>query len=184
MIVSCSVASTRFMTTTKKRIGLLSVLASLALASGCVTTEPGSVSSPTAPQTFSGFASNPGATVELYAFSKQTNAWEPAADTTTTASTTPTNFGGRTVYAWNLQSTVLETPTDWCRISTGCSQNSNGGIRLQFREVGGQWSPLLTFDNGGVGCTITAVNNGGDLFESAWNCKAQIFDELRFSFVQ
>lgn len=184
MIVSCSVASTRFMTTTKKRIGLLSALASLILASGCVTTEPAGVTNPAVSQTFTGYASNPGATVELYAFSKQANAWEPTPDTTTTASSTPTNYGGRTVYSWSMPSTLLENPTDWCRVELGCSQNGSGGMRIQFREVGGDFSPLLTFDNGGVGCTITAVNNGGNLFESAWNCRAQVFDELRFSVVQ
>lgn len=171
------------MTTTKIRSGLLATLACLLLAGGCVVTEPAGVS-PFNSETFTGFASQPGATVQLYAFSKQTNAWELAADTTTLSSTTPTTYGGRTVYSWTMQSTLLDVATDWCRVDSSCSTGGEGDLRIQFREVGGEFSPLLTFDDGGFACTTTAVNNGGDLFASAWNCRGQVFDELRFVVIQ
>ena len=37
---------------------------------------------------------------------------------------------------------------------------------------------LLTFDKGGVDCTIQAVKGGGDLYASAWGCKGEIYDEV------
>lgn len=172
------------MTTTTKRVGLLNVLASLLLASGCVTTEPSNLSAPTSSQTFTGFASQPGATVELYAFSKQANAWELTPDTTTTASSSPSTYGGSTGYYWAIESTLVETATDWCRVKPGCSPNSEGDLRVQFREIGGSVNPLLTFDDGGLTCTINAVENGENLLQSAWNCKAQTFDELRIVFIE
>ena len=163
------------------RLGLLGLVAGLAFAPGCVVTEPAGVNPFTA-KTFSGFASQPGATVELYAFNHSTNAWEASPDVSTTASTTATTYGGRTVYAWHVQTTLLEDPTDWCRVRASCTPGE-GDLRIQFREIGGEYNPLLTFDDGGVSCMINAVNNGGDLFASAWNCKAEVFDELRFVIV-
>ncbi|MBL4683595.1 MAG: hypothetical protein JKY37_03310 [Nannocystaceae bacterium] len=170
--------------TTIKRASLIGALASLAIASGCVTTEPSAIHQPWTQTTYTGFASHSGATVELYAFSQATNAWEAVPDTTTTASTTSTTYGGRTVYAWNLQSTLLETAADQCRVSSSCSYGAEGTIRIQFREVGGDYNPLLTFDDGGVSCVLSAVNNDGeDLYGAAWNCKASIFDELRINVI-
>ncbi len=164
------------------RAGLLGALACSALATGCVMTEPTGVN-PLTSKTFTGFASQPGATVELYAFSQLTNTWETVPDATTTASTTATTYGGRTVYSWNVQSTLLEVATDWCRVRSSCTPGE-GTLRIQFREVDGDYNPLLTFDDGGVDCMMTAVNNGGDLFASAWDCKAQVFDELRFYIIE
>lgn len=171
------------MTMTTKRVGLTGALLSLALAAGCVATEPTGVD-PRVQKTFTGFASNPGATVELYAFSRLTNAWETLPDTTTTSSIIPTTLAGRTVYSWTMQSTLLEVATDWCRVGGNCSSSSEGPLRIQFREIDGDFSPLLTFDDGGFDCMISAASGGEDLFVAAWGCKAQIFDELRFYIIQ
>ena len=166
------------MMTSMKQLALLAGLASLAATSGCVTSEPaglvGSV------QDFGGFASKPGATVQLYVFDRQSNNWEAAPDTTVTARTTPTNYGGRTIYSWTMDDVnLLETAADECRISPFCNPApGDSSIRIQFREVGGDFSPLLTFDDGGVSCTVDAVSAGADLFGAAWNCKGVIFDEL------
>lgn len=167
------------MITSMKQLVLTAALTSLAATSGCVTTEEGGLEGPV--QDFGGFASKPGATVQLYAFDRQADSWEAVPDTFVTASTTPTNYGGRTIYSWDMNDVdLLETAADDCRLSPTCTPAAgDSSIRVQFREVGGDWSPLLTFDHGGVSCTISAVSGGADLFGAAWNCKGVIFDELK-----
>ncbi len=165
------------MTISTESLALVVGLASLATTSGCVTTESGNLLGTV--QDFSGYASKPGATVQLYAFDLQANDWEAVPDTTVTASTTPTNFGGRTIYAWNMNDVnLLETPADRCRMDPACSASGDSSIRLQFREVDGDFSPLLTFDEGGVSCTLDGVLDGEDLFAAAWQCKGLVFDEV------
>lgn len=148
--------------------------------SGCVTTEDNlALGNPSASLAFEGFASAPGATVEVYAFDKSAGDWESAPLATTSASTGPLNYGGRTIYPWNLTTTLIDDsdPTTLCRLSPNCSL-AESSIRVQFREVGGEYSPLLTFDKGGVSCTMNKVDQGTDLYAAAWECKGQIFDEL------
>ncbi|PRP91185.1 hypothetical protein ENSA5_57570 [Enhygromyxa salina] len=149
-------------------------------ASGCVTTEDTLVlGNPTAPLTFGGYASAPGATVELYAFDRSTDDWEPKPLATTIADNTPFTYGGRTIYSWNLTTTLIDNddPSSLCRLSPRCTL-AESSIRVQFREVDGDHNPLLTFDKGGITCTAKKVNDGADLYAAAWECKGEIFDEL------
>lgn len=161
-------------------VGVAALAATLAVLGGCVTTE--TVQNLHAPQQFTGFASAPGATVELYAFDHSANAWESQPMATVTASSSPLNYGGRTIYPWTTSATIIDGPSDWCRVSPSCSPG-HGTVRLQFREPGGQLGNLLTFDPGGVSCTMDAVSAGQDLFVAAWNCKGTIWDEVRVPIV-
>ncbi|MGH1344698.1 MAG: hypothetical protein ACRBN8_24275 [Nannocystales bacterium] len=171
------------MSTSLKHLALVVGLTSLVATSGCVTTEQSGLNGPV--QDFGGFASKPGATVQLYVYDRQANAWEAAPDTEVIASTVPTNYGGRTIYGWNMNDVnLLETAADDCRISQSCTATpGDSSIRVQLREVGGDFSPLLTFDDGGVSCTISAVAGGADLFAAAWGCKGTVFDELSINII-
>ncbi|MGH1344697.1 MAG: hypothetical protein ACRBN8_24270 [Nannocystales bacterium] len=146
--------------------GLLTV-AALALAA-CVTTpyndewvDPNDVD-------FAGYAEEPGGTVEIQGRNTQTNAWVTI--TSVTASTTPFNYGGETLYSWSAPNvdTLFSGQCFWgtgasCTISAG-----SASAEFRVREVGGR--VYTTFEDGGTVCVVNQVSAGTNWFTAAVNC--------------
>jgi len=119
---------------------------------------------------FSGYAEEPGATVEIQARNTQTGAWVTITSATTTASTTAFNYGGETLYPWTSPDidTLFPAQCFWgtgpsCSISAG-----SAGATFRVREVGGR--TFTTFDEGGTTCVINQVTAGTNWFAAAVNC--------------
>lgn len=148
------------------RTGLLAVVA--AALSACVTTpyndewvDPNDID-------FQGYAENPGSTVEIQARNTQTNAWVTI--TSATASTTPFNYGGETLYQWSALNVDTLFPSQ-CFWGTGASCNIPPGTssaEFRVREAGGRI--FTTFDEGGTVCVINQVTAGTNWFAAAVNC--------------
>lgn len=165
----------------KTRTYSASALVLAMLTTACVyTPESGTFFDPTVDKSFAGLASNPGGTIQLYAFNKNTAAWVLL--TQLTASTTPQNFNDdRVHYYWSV-SHRLASRADWrCFLSENCSTSSEGTyeVRYQVREVDGTAPILYTFDQGGLSCWSSNYNDGEDMYSAYWPCRAQIFDEVR-----
>jgi hypothetical protein len=151
------------------------------LAGACVyTPESGTYFDPGRDQTFAGFASNPGATIRLFALELDTNEWIELA--TATASDSPyTLRHDRTHYLWSLHATLEDQP-DWeCFLHPSCTIPSEGvyEVRFQIREDDGAAPILYTFDEGGLACWNQRYQSGQDAYVAYWPCRAEIFDELR-----
>lgn len=117
---------------------------------------------------FSGYAENPGATVEIEAFDTQTNTWVTIESST--ASSFPTNYGGETLYQWS-ETGVDTSPSGQCIWGTGAAcVISTGTASAKFRvhEVGGR--RYTTFDQGGTTCVINQVAAGTNWFTAGVNC--------------
>ncbi len=119
---------------------------------------------------FQGYAQNPGATVEIQAFDRWTNTWMTI--DTATATTTPTTYGGETLYAWNLYA-VDTTDTGFCvwgdpAFATCPVPAGSSAAEFRVREVGGR--TLTTFEDGGAACVIDSVTAGANWFSAAISC--------------
>jgi len=124
---------------------------------------------------FKGFASQAGAEVELYGYNRVTNRWDLFASTH--ASSSPINYGGRMLYHFVIRHR-LDT-TDTLFIDYFTSPPLGGWVDYRVREPGGPLGTLLTFDPGGLSCTIDRVNHGEDVYLAAWACKAEEYDRVR-----
>lgn len=157
----------------------LAALLSLALGACVITPEEGDIAlgNPNASILFQGFASAPNATIELNILNKSTGEWETFA--TTNSGAVPTTFGGQEMFSWSINTPVMDTtnPDHLCRLTPSCSLQEST-VFVQFEEIDGDFSPLMTFDSGGVQCTINEVNTGADLLTAAWTCKGTIFDQI------
>ncbi|MEM9462216.1 MAG: hypothetical protein AAGF11_49130 [Myxococcota bacterium] len=161
---------------------LLPILAAaplLTLGACVISPEEGNVAlgNPNASLFFEGFASAPNATIELQILNKATSQWETFA--TTTSSALVFTFGGQDMYSWNIDTPVMDTsdPAHLCRLTPSCSLQEST-VFVRFEEIDGDFSPLMTFDDGGVQCTVNEVNNGADLLTAAWTCRGTIWDQI------
>lgn len=117
---------------------------------------------------FGGYAEGSGATVQIQGRNTQTGAWVTI--TSVTASTTPFNYGGETLYQWNAPNvdTLFPAQCFWgtgsnCSISPGAA-----GASFRVREVGGR--TFTTFDDGGTACVIDEVTGGTNWFTAGAIC--------------
>lgn len=166
----------------KRVTSVLTLLIAASLCgSACVySPENGTVFAVDQNLSLGGLASQPGATVQLTAFNKETESWDQLDEVT--ASTYPLHFNDdKTLYQWSMSFRMDDVPNWECYYHPSCTIPSEGlyEVRFQFLEPGGDSSFLYTFDEGGLACWNQHYNNGEDIYVAYWNCKAQIFDELR-----
>lgn len=117
---------------------------------------------------FNGYAENPGATVEIEAFDTQTNTWVTIQSSTATS--TPTNYGGETLYQWS-ETGVDTSPSGQCIWGAGPScviPTGSASAKFRVHEVGGR--RYTTFDEGGTTCVINQVAAGTNWFTAGVNC--------------
>lgn len=164
------------------RLGLSSLLAfvvSTLATTGCVTDPTnGEHFQGGTPTYFAGFAGAPGATVEVQVRNKSTNQWEVLS--TATSNNNATVFGGRSVYHWSTNATILDfnLPNTFCRVTANCLPQIGATASVRVVEVGSSLGQLITFEDGGLDCTVDGVNAGEDLFVSAWDCRSPDSPEL------
>ncbi len=148
------------------------LLLGAALLSSCVTgpnnndwVDPSAVD-------FTGYAQNPGATIEIQALDKITSVWITVS--TTTARTSPTNYGGETLYYWSDldTDTLVSGQCIWgdgshpnCSIPAG-----SASATFRVREVGG--NTMVTFEDDGVACVVNEVDSGSSWFAAGNTCKS------------
>lgn len=133
-------------------------------AAGCVySPNDGDSRCPGAPFTLQGFASAPGATLTVEAFNDDTDVWEPVSSTT--ATTGPTTFGGRTLYSFSASVTLGD------QHFTPFTPDAFASVRV--REQGGALALLVTYDAGGVGCVVDHVfDEGDDWYAAGYECRS------------
>jgi hypothetical protein len=134
------------------------------LVGGCVTAPYNHQSEcPNNAFTVTGFAQNPGATVQVQAFNDDTSAWEVVA--TTTASGSGLTFGGNTAYSWSSSVTLAD------RHFTPFTPDAFASLRV--REVNGSLSYLVTFESDGISCVVDKVfNQNESWFAAGWECRS------------
>ena len=116
---------------------------------------------------FEGFASRPGARVDIYVLDRRANSW--VFQRSATASTGPLMFGGEALYHWRT-SVRLADDGNWpCYLQDDCAFG-DGLVRYQVREPGGRLPVLYTFGPGGLDCTINGVLSGKTLVEAYVPC--------------
>ncbi len=122
-----------------------------------------------------GYAENAGATIEVQAYDRDRNVWTTIVSTA--ASRTETNFGGETVYAWSITSFDFSAnprfgcylgDRGYCDVPAGFAS-----VKLKFREIGGSLTNLITYDEDGfVGCVVSRVFDGANLFVAGQECRS------------
>lgn len=109
---------------------------------------------------FAGYAEHAGDSVDIQAYDKHTNTWVTVR--TVTASSSPTNYGGETLYGWTAQNTNtwVSSACIWgdgawsnCPIPAGSAYAT-----FRVRESGGRI--YTTFEDDGIGCVVDKVNSG------------------------
>lgn len=159
-------------------LGAVMALAAVA-TTGCVTDPSnGEHFHGDTPTLFAGFAGAPGATVEVQVHNKNTDQWEVLSTTTSTSNAT--DFGGRNVYHWTTTGTILDFnfPNTFCRLTANCVPQLGATASVRVMELGSSVSQMVTFEADGLNCTVDGVNDGEDLFLSAWNCRSPDSPEL------
>jgi len=121
---------------------------------------------------FAGYAEGAGDTVDIQAFDKHTSEWVTIR--TVTASTTPTNYGGETLYSWSASNTDTGV-SGYCIWGDGAWSNcpipaGSAYATFRVRESGGRI--YTTFDDGGVSCVIDEVTDGENWFTAGSVCSS------------
>jgi hypothetical protein len=144
--------------------------APLVLAAACMTspTTDSGVSAPDAPVTFTGFAYQPGAAVEIKVLNRSTGVHEIVA--TTRATTSPTTLGGATLYYWQTSAILYDAtqPATACRFTPSCQLVGVGEVLVRAHERG--VGDLVTFDASGLDCVYDKLNAGHGWLDSGQAC--------------
>jgi len=127
---------------------------------------------------FSGYAENPGATIEVQAYDQSRNIWTTVR--TTTANDSATTFGGESVYSWKIENFDFTTIDNWdcywgfrgyCSISPGAAI-----AKFRFRELGSSIAYLMTYDKDDVAnCLLPRVIDGENLFAAGLECRSSTY---------
>jgi len=132
-----------------------------------------SVQSPTP---FDGYASRPGARVDIYVRNKFTQQWIFLKSAY--ASNSKLTFGGEDLYYWKT-TVLLASDHNWpCYLQDDCSFG-DGLVHYQVKEPGGRTETLFTFGPGGMQCTVGKVGEGLSLLAAYWQCKPDNFYEVQ-----
>lgn len=155
--------------TTKSVLSAVLLVGAAAALSACVTTPYNDEWVDASAVDFSGYAQDPGATIEISGFDKQTNTWV-VLDETITASSTPTNYGGETLYRWTASdlNTIATGDCFWGEGAACYVPAGSANARFRVKEVGGR--TLVTFDQGGTSCVLDEVSAGAGWFAAGLNC--------------
>lgn len=71
-------------------------------------------------------------------------------------------------------------PDTACRFSSGCTiPAGDPSVTLRARELNGDLSTLISFDQGGITCVQDKVDDEGeDWFAAGWACKSSSSPEV------